>query len=62
MIFLQTMEVYGSGYDDDIDYFRYNKRNNETHTDSMVKQLRNVVSCYDLVIGTLESQRESVLN
>ena len=37
--FLQTMEVYGSGYADDVDYFRYNRRNTETHTDSMVKQL-----------------------
>jgi len=39
VLFLQTLEVYGAGYSDDVDYFKYNKRNNETHTDAMVKQL-----------------------
>ena len=37
VLFLQTMEVYGSGYSDDVDYFRYNKRNTETHSESMIK-------------------------
>ena len=31
------MEVYGAGYDDDVDFFRYNRRNTETHTEVMVK-------------------------
>ena len=35
--FLQTMEVYGAGYDDDVDFFKYNRRNTETHTEVMVK-------------------------
>jgi len=26
-IFLATLEVYGSGYLDDVDYLKYNKRN-----------------------------------
>ena len=43
VIFLQTMEVYGTGYDDDVDYFKYNKRNTETHTEAMIKQLNRVV-------------------
>ena len=30
--FLQTMEVYGCGYTDDVDVFRYNQRNTETHS------------------------------
>ena len=34
--FLQTMEVYGSGYDDDVDYVNYNRRNTQTHTEAMV--------------------------
>mgnify|MGYP001190022623 CR=1 FL=1 len=55
------MEVYGAGYADDVDYFKYNKRNNETHTDAMVKQLRKVVQCYELVITALENQSGSVL-
>ena len=41
--FLQTMEIYGSGYSDDVDYFKYNKRNNETHSEAMIKQLKKVV-------------------
>lgn len=41
--FLQTMEVYGAGYADDVDYFKYNRRNSETHTQAMVKQLKKVV-------------------
>ena len=43
VIFLQTMEIYGTGYDEDVDYFKYNKRNTETHTEAMVKQLTRVV-------------------
>ena len=49
------MEVYGMGYDDDVDYFRYNRRNTETHKEVMVKQLKRVVQCYDFVISSLES-------
>lgn len=52
--FLQTMEVYGSGYADDVDYFKYNRRNSETHTQAMVKQLKKVVQCYELVTKALE--------
>lgn len=55
--FLQTMEVYGAGYNDDVDYFRYNKRNNETHTEAMVKQLKRVVECYDLAVKLIERSK-----
>ena len=48
------MEVYGAGYADDVDYFKYNRRNTETHTESMVKQLQRVVQCYDLCIFSVE--------
>lgn len=43
VIFLQTMEVYGSGYIDDVDYWNYNKRNTETHSEAMVSQLKRIV-------------------
>ena len=62
MLFLQTIEVYGAGYTDDVDYFRYNKRNTETHTDEMIKQLERVVQCYDLAITALDAQRDSMLD
>ena len=53
------MEVYGSGYSDDVDYFKYNRRNTETHTESMVKQLQRVVQCYDLAIFSIDQQKEA---
>ena len=56
------MEVYGAGYSDDVDYFRYNRRNTETHTDAMVSQLERVIQCYDLAITALDAQRDSVLD
>jgi len=37
VLFLQTMEVYGCGYTDDVDVFRYNQRNTETHSEAMAK-------------------------
>ena len=30
--FLQMMEIYGGGYNDDVDYFRYNIRQDKTHS------------------------------
>jgi hypothetical protein len=35
-IFLQTMEVYGGGYKDDVDYARYNLRLTQSHKESMI--------------------------
>jgi hypothetical protein len=30
-LFLKSLEVYGSGYQDDVDYLKYNLRQKETH-------------------------------
>ena len=30
--FLESMEIYGCGYKDDVDIFKYNQRNTETHS------------------------------
>ena len=38
-LYLELMEVFGSGYFDDVDYTNYNLRQSETHTESMIKQL-----------------------
>ena len=56
------MEVYGAGYSDDVDFFKYNKRNTETHTEAMIKQLEKVVQCYDLVITSLQNRSGSVFD
>ena len=54
--FLQTLEVYGSGYGDDVSYFDYNKRSKETHTETMIKSLQRVIQGYDLAIYIIENQ------
>jgi len=48
------MEVYGSGYGDDVDVFMYNQRNTETHSQAMAKQLRHVIHCYDVCTKALD--------
>ena len=57
------MEVYGCGYDDDVDYQHYNKRNNQTHTMAMIEQLERIVTCYELALLAIDMQaRDSLLN
>ena len=56
------MEVYGSGYEDDVDYVNYNKRNTQTHTESMMDQLERIILCYDLCLFVIDTMsRESFL-
>ena len=56
------MEVYGGGYLDDVDYFNYNKRNSETHAQTMISQLNEVIQCYSFAIEAVEMQdRKSTL-
>lgn len=35
-LFLQLAEVFGSGYEDDVDYNRSNLRQSQTHSESMI--------------------------
>ena len=56
--FLQTLEVYGAGYSDDVDYWNYNRRNSATHSADMVKQLERVIQCYDLSIYSIQKQNK----
>ena len=53
-IFLQMLEVYGSGYGDDVDYFRYNLRNDVTHTQTCIEQLEKIVQCYELALTFID--------
>ena len=56
------MEVYGSGYEDDVDYVNYNKRNTQTHTESMMDQLERIILCYDLCLFVIDTMsREAFL-
>ena len=49
------MEIYGGGYDDDVDYFRYNVRQDKTHSQSMIEQLEKVVLCYRIALKYIET-------
>lgn len=44
------MECFGSGYDDDIHSLRYKLREKQTHRDSSIKTLKNIVRCYQISI------------
>ena len=35
-LFLQTLEIYGSGYSDDIDHNNYKRRESESHTEAAI--------------------------
>ena len=47
------MEIYGGGYNDDVDYYRYNVRNDATHTQAMIEQLEQVIRCYDFALKSI---------
>ena len=55
------MEIYGGGYNDDVDYFKYNMRNDATHTHSMIEQLEHVIHCYDLALTSIEMQKRDTM-
>ena len=54
--YLQTMEIYGSGYEDDVDYIKYNKRNSQSHFKDTIENLKKINDCYDLIISTIRKQ------
>ena len=37
VLYLKMMEIYGAGYQDDVDMFNYNIRNEKTHTQQMIE-------------------------
>ena len=39
---LEALEVYGSGYDDDVEMIKYRKRENEDHWQDAIKQLQGI--------------------
>ena len=59
VMFLQMMEVYGGGYQDDVDYIKYNNRNTQTHTQAMIEQLDRVIYCYELALKQIDLQRRA---
>lgn len=52
--FLQVLETYGTGYQDDIDSRNYKLRDTISHRNQAIKDLRNIVKAYDLALVQLE--------
>ena len=56
------MEVYGCGYQDDVDYLKYSKRSSQTHSQAMIIELERLVQLYNLLLISLDKmKRDSAL-
>jgi hypothetical protein len=58
--FLKVLEVYGCGYDDDIDAQRYKTREKSSHCDEAQKELKDVIKIYEIAIEQLNDERFSL--
>jgi len=54
VIFLQTLEVYGAGFEDDIDTVNYKLREKASHTDTSVFELERIIKLYDICLTSFE--------
>jgi hypothetical protein len=55
-IFLQNLEVYGTGHYDDIDRVKYNNRQNYTHEEQAVHELECIVTFFNKVKSMMQSK------
>lgn len=51
MSWLQVLEIYGTGYAEDIDSKMYKAREITSHRENAVKDLQDIVKMYDLVLA-----------
>lgn len=51
------MEVYGSGYEDDIDVNNYKRREIQSHAEVTLLMLERVLKLYDLTLNSIELQK-----
>jgi len=58
--FLRVLEVYGCGYDDDIDSVAYKKREKASHCDEAQKELKDIIKIYEIAIEQLNDERFSL--
>ena len=56
-VFLQAMEVYGTGYQDDIDARNYKIRDTESHRQSAIKNLKEIQKMYSIAILQLQNKQ-----
>jgi hypothetical protein len=57
-LFLQTLEVYGAGYEDDIDVSNYKRRETQSHSEASIYYLERVIKLYNITILSFELQKE----
>ena len=57
-LFLQTLEVYGAGYEDDIDVNNYKRRELQNHSEAAIYYLERVIKLYDITILSFELQKD----
>lgn len=58
VLFLQLAEVYGAGYQDDVDPQKSDLRSHQTHREAMCDQIGRVIQTYDMALVALDQQRE----
>jgi len=58
--FLKVLEVYGCGYDADIDAQRYKTREQKSHCEEAQKELKDIIKIYDIAIEQLNDERFSL--
>ena len=56
-LYLQTMEVYGSGYEDDVDVTNYKLREVTSHTHATIYELERVIKLYEITLTSFDLQR-----
>jgi hypothetical protein len=52
--FLQVLETFGTGYNEDIDTRHYKLRDQESHRVSTINALKKIQKCYDLALIQIE--------
>ena len=56
-LFLKTLEVYGSGYEDDIDVNNYKRREIQSHAEFSAYQLERILKLYEITLDSLNLQK-----
>lgn len=60
--FLQTLEAYGTGYNDDVGPQNYKIRENESHWQTARKQIEGIIRMYEVALLQVASDRFTISN
>lgn len=59
---MQVLEVYGSGYSDDIDQNGFRKRDKESHRTSALIAIQDIIKMYDIALVQLRNDKLQITN